>query len=148
MKLFFLLRTTHISIYCWKCRSRESTDDSFYSVTLVAFSCLLIRLVIHYSSNCWIPSGCYYEGIWLLCRTAGPVLWDFFPPFKISCNYNDGKAMLNDLIVLGVIACIFPPCIKKWSSCWEKELKSLSFCGRKWWNFSIPQCVSSENHLH
>lgn len=76
---FFLLRTTHISIYCWKCRSRESTDDSFYSVTVVAFSCLLIRMVIHYSSNRWIPSGCYYEGIWLLCSTAGPVLGDFFP---------------------------------------------------------------------
>lgn len=33
----------------------------------------------------------------------------FFPfSFKISCNYNDGKAMLNDLIVLEVIAHIFP----------------------------------------
>lgn len=31
----------------------------------------------------------------------------FFFSFKISCNYNDGKAMLNDLIVLGVIAHIF-----------------------------------------
>lgn len=28
--------------------------------------------------------------------------------FKISCNYNDGKAMLNDSIVLEVIARIFP----------------------------------------
>lgn len=80
--IFSLLRTSHISIYCLKCRSRESTDDDVDSVTVVAFSCLLIRLVIHYSSNCWIPSGCYYEGIWLLCRTAGPVLWDiFFPLF-------------------------------------------------------------------
>ena len=37
----------------------------------------------------------------------------FFFSFKISRNYNDGKAMLNDLIVLGVIAHIFFPCIKK-----------------------------------
>ena len=32
----------------------------------------------------------------------------FFLSFKISCNYNNGKAMLNDLIVLEVIAHIFP----------------------------------------
>lgn len=33
---------------------------------------------------------------------------EFFLSFKISCNYNDGKAMLNDLIVLEVIAHTFP----------------------------------------
>lgn len=32
----------------------------------------------------------------------------FFLSFKISCNYNDGKAMLNESIVLEVIARIFP----------------------------------------
>lgn len=38
----------------------------------------------------------------------------FFFSFKISCNYNESKAMLNDLIVLGVIARIFfSLCIKK-----------------------------------
>lgn len=96
---------------------------NFYSVNVVAFSCLLIKVVIHYSSDCWIPSGCYYEGIWLLCCTAGPVLWDFFFSFKISCNYNDGKAMLNDLIVLGVIAHSFFPMHKKMKQLLRKRIK-------------------------
>lgn len=134
---FSFWRTPHISIYCLKCRSRESTGDSVYSVTVVAFSCLLIRLVIHYSSNCWIPSGCYYEGIWLLCRTAGPVLWDiFFLSFKISCNYNDGKAMLNDLIVLEVIAHIFPM-HKKMKQLLRKRIKIFLILSKKVMEFAL-----------
>lgn len=47
----------------------------------------------------------------------------FFPPFKISCDYNDGKAMLNDLIVLGVIAHIFFPMHKKMKQLLRKRMK-------------------------
>lgn len=70
-------RHLYISIYCLKYWSRGSTDDSQFLLT-VAFSYLLIKVVIYYSSHCWIPSGCYYEGIWLLCCTAGPVFGDIF----------------------------------------------------------------------
>lgn len=50
--------------------------------------------------------------------------FEIFSPFsfKISCNYNDGKAMLNDLIVLEVIAHIFPT-HKKMKQLLRKRIK-------------------------
>lgn len=49
----------------------------------------------------------------------------FLFSFKISCNYNDGKAMLNGVIVLGVIAHIFP-LHKKNEAAVEKKNENLS----------------------